>query len=98
MVPVERCRVRSVIDKITGRFLYLKEKTLSHQGRKIFQILSFTRRISNTIRRMRDMKHLEQIQLLEDRLHRLERNGKENEGICQKIRRQIDNLKEEERR
>ncbi len=44
------------------------------------------------------MKHLEQIQLLEDRLHRLERNGKENEGICQKIRRQIDNLKEEERR
>lgn len=39
------------------------------------------------------MKHLQRIRLLEDRLHRLEANDRENYGICRKIRREIESLK-----
>lgn len=39
------------------------------------------------------MKHLHRIRLLEDRLHRLEANEKDNYGICRKIRREIESLK-----
>lgn len=39
------------------------------------------------------MKHLHRIRLLEDRLHRLEANDRENYGICRKIRREIESLK-----
>lgn len=33
------------------------------------------------------------IKLLEDRLHKLEANGKDNQGICRRISRDIRNLK-----
>lgn len=35
----------------------------------------------------------ENIKLLENRLHQLESRGKENYGVCRKIRRNIRNLK-----
>lgn len=39
------------------------------------------------------MKHSHRIRLLKDRLHRLETNGRDNYGICRKIRRKIERLK-----
>lgn len=39
------------------------------------------------------MKHSHRIRLLKDRLHRLETNGRDNYGICRKIRREIESLK-----
>ena len=39
------------------------------------------------------MEHLQKIRLLEDRLHRLEVNDRNNYGICQKIKREMEIMK-----
>lgn len=41
------------------------------------------------------MDHIQKIRLLEDRLHRLEANDRNNYGICRKIKREIESLKSE---
>lgn len=41
------------------------------------------------------MKNYKDIVLLETRLNRLEGNGKKNENICRKLRREIERLKAE---
>ncbi len=43
------------------------------------------------------MEHLQKIRLLEDRLHRLEVNDRNNYGICQKIKREMEILKKQYR-
>lgn len=41
------------------------------------------------------MEYLQRIRLLRDRLHRLEVNDRNNYGVCQKIRREIETLERE---
>lgn len=40
------------------------------------------------------MRNSDKIRLLETRLNRLERNDRNNYGVCRKIRREIEILKE----
>ena len=40
------------------------------------------------------MRDLDKIGLLEHRLNRLERNDRDNYGVCRKIRREIEVLRE----
>ena len=42
------------------------------------------------------MEYLQRIRLLRDRLHRLEVNDRNNYGVCQKIRREVEKLEKEE--
>lgn len=39
------------------------------------------------------MENIQKIRLLKDRLNRLETNDRNNYGICQKIRREIESLR-----
>lgn len=41
------------------------------------------------------MENLQRIRLLRDRLHRLEVNDRNNYGVCQKIRREIETFERE---
>lgn len=41
------------------------------------------------------MEYLQRIRLLRDRIHRLEVNDRNNYGVCQKIRREIETLERE---
>ena len=42
------------------------------------------------------MKDVQKIKLLEDRLHRLESNDRDNYGVCRRIRREINDLKKKQ--
>lgn len=44
------------------------------------------------------MNNQEKIQLLQDRLHKLEANSKENNGVQRRIRRDIRNLEKKDER
>lgn len=72
-----------VNDAITGRFFY-------SIGNEITYWIKIQRK-----RGRKSMNRLQRMKLLEDRLNRLERNPRDNYGVRQKIKREIESIRKE---